>query len=68
VVFALAQVLRTKQFLRADDLRAVFGQPLCLRERLPQILRRIFRATRLDQSNVDDVRLLGRQRFENGFG
>ena len=68
VVFALAEILRAKQFLRADDLRAVFREPLCFRERAFQILGGILGTARLNQTDVNDVRFFLRQRFQNSFG
>ena len=55
VVFALAEILRTKQLLRADDLRATPGCAAGQRERLFEVRVRIGGTRGLNQTDSYDV-------------
>ena len=52
VVFALAKILRAKQFLRADDLRALLRGAFGERERLLQVRVRDWRSRRFASGRV----------------
>jgi hypothetical protein len=53
VVFGLAEIARTKQFLRRDDLRALLGRFIDPGQALVQVLARVRAATHLHERDVD---------------
>jgi hypothetical protein len=65
VVFALAEVKRAKQFLRANDLRTLPGGPFDKGGRLFEILGRIRRASRLQKAELYHGGLRLHQGFSN---